>query len=42
MDSASAAAEWAAHFGDRWMDFQARKRRFDPNGILCPGPGIFA
>jgi cytokinin dehydrogenase len=34
-------ADWATHYGDRWMDFQVRKHRFDPNGILSPGPGIF-
>lgn len=33
--------DWVAHYGDRWLDFQARKRRFDPQGILTPGPGIF-
>lgn len=33
--------DWVAHYGERWLDFQARKRRFDPQGILTPGPGIF-
>jgi cytokinin dehydrogenase len=34
-------ADWVDHYGDRWADFKARKQRFDPAGILTPGPGIF-
>jgi cytokinin dehydrogenase len=26
--------EWAEHYGERWMLFQERKKRFDPLGIL--------
>jgi len=29
--------EWRAHYGDRWEPFCAAKRKFDPDGILCPG-----
>ncbi len=28
---------WAAHFGDRWPEVQAAKKRWDPDGILAPG-----
>ncbi|HEV7515045.1 MAG TPA: FAD-binding protein [Thermoanaerobaculia bacterium] len=28
---------WAQHFGDRWPEVQAAKRKFDPDGILAPG-----
>jgi cytokinin dehydrogenase len=33
--------DWMTHYGDRWTDLQRRKRRFDPDNILTPGPGIF-
>jgi FAD/FMN-containing dehydrogenase len=35
------AADWEEHFSPFWERFAAAKRRFDPNGILTPGPGIF-
>lgn len=35
-------ADWRAHYGSQWQEFVSRKRRFDPAGILAPGPGIFA
>jgi len=31
------AEKWAAHFGDRWPQVLAAKRRFDPDGIMAPG-----
>ena len=34
--------DWRAHYGDRWPHLVALKRRFDPAGILTPGPGVFA
>ncbi len=34
--------DWQAHYGDLWQTLVARKHRFDPGGILTPGPGIFA
>jgi len=34
-------ADWRQHFGRAWRDFEYAKRRFDPNGILTPGAGIF-
>jgi FAD/FMN-containing dehydrogenase len=35
-------AEWRAHFGKiQWQRLSAAKRRYDPRGILTPGPGIF-
>lgn len=33
--------DWKQHYGSRWPDLVARKRRYDPGGILTPGPGIF-
>jgi cytokinin dehydrogenase len=32
---------WRQHFGTAWNRFAAAKRRFDPAGVLTPGPGIF-
>jgi cytokinin dehydrogenase len=29
--------EWRAHFGPRWEELAALKRRYDPDGILNPG-----
>jgi cytokinin dehydrogenase len=34
------SSEWPHVFGDAWDTFVRRKRRFDPDGILTPGPGI--
>ncbi len=35
-------AEWAEHFGpDVWRRFSGAKKKFDPNNVLTPGPGIF-
>jgi cytokinin dehydrogenase len=31
------AEKWAAHFGDRWPQILAAKKKFDPDGILAPG-----
>ncbi|HZF13486.1 MAG TPA: FAD-binding protein [Thermoanaerobaculia bacterium] len=31
------AEQWAQHFGDRWPQVVAAKRKFDPDGILAPG-----
>nr|QEO74642.1 hypothetical protein [uncultured bacterium] len=36
-----AADEWREHFGSRWDELQRAKSRFDPDGVLTPGPGIF-
>jgi FAD/FMN-containing dehydrogenase len=33
--------DWAAHYGRAYPRLVALKRRFDPDGILTPGPGIF-
>jgi FAD/FMN-containing dehydrogenase len=33
--------DWIRHFGDRWPWLAAMKRRFDPDHLLTPGPGIF-
>lgn len=37
-----AALDWRTHYGDAWAGFTAAKRRYDPDGILTPGLGIFA
>jgi cytokinin dehydrogenase len=34
-------SDWRDHFGDQWRRLVAAKRRYDPNGILTPGQGIF-
>jgi FAD/FMN-containing dehydrogenase len=34
-------ADWIEHFGASFPAFAARKARFDPNGVLTPGQGIF-
>jgi cytokinin dehydrogenase len=31
------AEKWAQHFGDRWPQILAAKKKFDPDGILSPG-----
>ena len=33
--------DWVRHYGDLWPELVRRKRRFDPDNILTPGPGIF-
>jgi FAD/FMN-containing dehydrogenase len=33
--------DWRAHFGPQWPFLVAARRRYDPNGILTPGQGIF-
>ena len=33
---------WQLHYGDRlWERLSVAKGRFDPNGVLTPGPGMF-
>ena len=34
-------ADWVEHFGPQWPKLVAAKRKYDPNGILTPGQGIF-
>jgi len=34
-------AHWRRQFGPRWDSLLAGKRRYDPDGLLTPGPGIF-
>jgi len=33
--------DWRIQYGDAYDDFKRAKRRFDPDSILTPGPGIF-
>jgi cytokinin dehydrogenase len=33
--------DWRIQYGDVYDDFKRAKRRFDPDSILSPGPGIF-
>jgi FAD/FMN-containing dehydrogenase len=33
--------EWQEHFHPHWEKFAAAKRRYDPDMIMTPGPGIF-
>lgn len=35
------AEDWRAHFGAAWPAFSAAKKRYDPDALLTPGPGIF-
>lgn len=35
------ARDWRAHYGEQWAAFRAAKDRYDPSGVLTPGPGIF-
>ena len=36
------SAQWREHYGAAtWARFTAAKQRFDPNGVLNPGAGIF-
>ncbi len=34
-------SDWRRQYGNLFDDFKAAKRKFDPKGILTPGPGIF-
>ena len=34
-------ADWQAHYGSMWPRLVTWKNRYDPKGILTPGPGIF-
>ncbi len=34
-------ADWRLQYSEVWDDFKRAKRRFDPDGVLTPGPGIF-
>jgi FAD/FMN-containing dehydrogenase len=35
--------EWREHYGaETWRRFAAAKKRYDPNNVLTPGPGIFS
>ena len=34
--------DWVEHYGPTWSAFRDWKRRFDPEQILTPGPGIFS
>jgi cytokinin dehydrogenase len=36
------ATDWEAHYGPAWTAFAEAKRRYDPSGVLTPGPGIFS
>jgi cytokinin dehydrogenase len=34
--------QWQVHYGDETLQrFAAAKKKFDPSGVLTPGPGIF-
>jgi cytokinin dehydrogenase len=33
--------DWKRHYGPAWEGFAAAKRRYDPDLVLTPGPGIF-
>lgn len=33
--------DWERHYNPFWEQFEKAKRRFDPDNILTPGPGIF-
>lgn len=33
--------DWRAHYGDQWETFREAKKRYDPDSVLTPGPGIF-
>jgi cytokinin dehydrogenase len=33
--------DWRRHFGGAFRDLERAKRRFDPDGVLTPGAGIF-
>src|SRR5262249_50363686 len=39
---AYSSSEWQAHYGpETWKRVAAAKRKYDPAGVLTPGPGIF-
>jgi cytokinin dehydrogenase len=31
------AAQWKAHYGDKWADVVQSKKKFDPQGVINPG-----
>lgn len=31
------AAQWKAHYGDKWADVVKSKKKFDPKGVINPG-----
>jgi cytokinin dehydrogenase len=33
--------DWQLQYGELWREFADRKKEFDPDNILTPGPGIF-
>ena len=33
--------DWALQYGRYWPALRRAKERYDPEGILTPGPGIF-
>ncbi|WP_418961186.1 FAD-binding protein [Streptomyces tritici] len=33
--------DWVRHFGPFWAEFDAARRRYDPDGVLTPGQRIF-
>src|SRR5207244_11207633 len=33
--------DWVLQYGEEFAEFKTWKRRFDPDRILTPGPGIF-
>jgi FAD/FMN-containing dehydrogenase len=33
--------DWRRHYGDQYAAFRSAKQKFDPKGILTPGPQIF-
>ncbi len=35
------SADWAFHYFERWPWVRHLKKKYDPAGILTPGPGIF-
>jgi FAD/FMN-containing dehydrogenase len=39
-DEVRMSNRWVRQYGDAWASLTALKRRYDPDGILTPGPGI--
>ena len=33
-------SDWVRQYGDAWASLTALERRYDPDGMLTPGPGI--